>query len=174
MSYSPSGKWFLSKRNSATLANTTALQKMFDVTTNGAMILPSGTFLVDWFIAVDNMSGTSGNLRVSIIGAGTASISSPLLHAVGVDGAVDTIATQSGKYVQATVTTGNIVTATTSTSVMVHVTGTIVVITAGTIIPSLGLTTGVGTATVVTSSYCYLQQLSSGISDAVATLGDVS
>jgi hypothetical protein len=160
MSYTPSKEWFLRKSNSVTLSNTTSLQKMFDATTNGAMILPRGIFLVDWFFAVENMSTASGNALVSLLGAGTASISSSLLHAIGIDGAADTAANQPGKYVlTSTATTGNLFTATANTNMMAQIKATMFVGTSGTIIPSIGLATGVATATVRDGSYCYVRQL---------------
>jgi hypothetical protein len=171
MSYRPSAEWLLKKDNSTALTNTTALQKMFDVTTNGAMVLPRGLFLVDWFFSVENMSATTGNALVSIIGAGTASLSSILLHAVGIDGATDTIATQNGKYVRGAATTGNLFTATTNTNMTAQIKASIFVTTAGTIVPSIGLTTGIGTANIVPGSYCYVRQLTEF---SPSTLGVVS
>jgi hypothetical protein len=171
MSYTPPAEWLLTKPTSAALTNTTALQKMFDVTANGAMVLPRGLFLVDWFFSVENMSATTGNALVSIIGAGTAVLSTPLLHAVGIDGATDTIATQNGKYVRGAATTGNLFTATTNTNMMAQIKASIFVSTAGTIVPSIGLTTGIGTATITNGSYCYVRQLTEW---SPSTLGVVS
>jgi hypothetical protein len=173
MSYNPDPKWFLNKVNSVALSNTTNLQKMFDITTNGAMILPRGTFLVDWFFAVENMSATSGNALVSLLGAGTAgSIASTILSAVGIDGAADTTANQTGKYVlTSTATTGNLFTATTNTTMMARIKAVLSVGTAGTIIPSIGLTTAIGTATVRSGSYCLVEQV---LLYGGTTLGDVS
>jgi len=153
------GVWYLRKDNSTTLTNTTALQKMFDVTTNGAMILEVGTYIFDWFFNVTGMSATTGNALISIIGAGTANINTTIMHAVGIDGAVDTIATQNGKYVLVNATTGNLFTAATATSMTASVRGTFYCGTAGTIIPSIGLTTAVGTATVSANSYCLVTKI---------------
>jgi len=172
MSYTPSKEWLLRKENTSALINTTALQKMFSVTPNGAMILPRGLFLVDWFFSVENMSTTSGNALVSLLGAGTASLSSSLLHAIGIDGAEDTIATQNGKYVKtSTATTGNLFTANANTNMMAQIKATIFVITAGTIIPSIGLTTATGAANIVPGSYCYVRQLTEW---SPTTLGNLS
>lgn len=153
------GVWYLRKDNSTTLTNTTALQKMFDVTTNGAMILEVGTYIFDWFFNVTGMSASTGNALISIIGAGTANINTGLIHAVGIDGAADTIATQNGKWVQANATTGNLFTATTNTNMTASVRGTFYCGTAGTIIPSIGLTTAIGTATVTANSYCLVTKI---------------
>lgn len=155
------GVWYLRKDNSVVLTNTTALQKMFDVTTNGAMILEVGTYIFDWFFSVTGMSATTGNALISIIGAGTANINTTIMHAVGIDGAADTIATQSGKYVLVNATTGNLFTAATATTMMASVRGTFYCGTAGTIIPSIGLTTGVGTAVVSANSYCLVTKITS-------------
>jgi hypothetical protein len=170
---SDDGVWMLTKQNSAVLANTTALQKMFDVTTNGAMILNVGLYIFDLFFQVVNMATSTGNALISMKGAGTANIIVPLTHAVGIDGAVDTLAPQTGKHFNDFANTGNLVTSTTNTTMFARVHGTFYNATeGGTIIPSIGLTTATSGANISAISYCMVRRVTTSISQ--STRGNVS
>lgn len=157
-----------------TLTSTTASQKLFNATTNGALQLTSGIYHFDAFISITGMSGTTGNGAFSIIGAGSANIATArtVMHAVGIDATTTgTPAAQGGAFVQAAnAFTTNTVTAGTGTAMGVRISGVIDVTVAGTIIPSIALQTA-SAAVVKAGSFFRIQRIGN---TATATLGNWS
>jgi hypothetical protein len=120
-----------------TLLNQTAAQKLFNVTTNGALTLPTGLYFFDVLLSISAMSSTSGNAQFQLVGGGTAVVDQVLYHAVGVDGNANTAATQTGSTSNQSNSPASIVTAGTGTAMQVSIRGTFRVTTSGTIIPSI-------------------------------------
>jgi hypothetical protein len=135
-----------------TLANTTSAQKLFNATPNGALSLPTGLYFFDVLLSISAMSSTSGNAQFQLVGGGNAVVDQVLYHAVGVDGATNTAATQTGSTSNQSNSPASIVTAGTNTSMQLSIRGTFRVTTAGTIIPSIAQTNAAA-AVVATGSY---------------------
>lgn len=137
-----------------TLASQTAVQKLFNVPTNGALTLPASTsYMFECLLSLTTMSATSGNFLFSLLGGGTASLTSALYLATGLDATTPaTAAALSGSLTAAGASTGDIVVAATGTAAAVLIKGIVRVNAAGTIIPSIGLTTAAA-AVVKANSY---------------------
>lgn len=134
-----------------TLTSTTAAQKLFNTTTNGALTLATGTYEFEAVYYILSMSATSGNASVSILGAGTATLTGIMQHAIGLDNTTPTTAAAHGGSVS--VNPGvNTATAGTGTGLVVSVRGTFRVTVSGTIIPSITLATAAA-AIVQAGSY---------------------
>jgi len=152
------GCWI--QQNAAyTLTSTTAAQRLFNASTNGALYMPIGTYRYEALLYVASMSATGGNCSIGILGAGTATISSALSQAVGVDGNVATAGGASQSYWTGVTSPNPILTAVTTTTMGVNIRGTFRVSAAGTIIPSISLNTAVA-AVVQTDSYFSTTRLS--------------
>jgi len=148
---------FIVSNTTYTLTSAITLQKLFGYTgapAAGALTVAGGTlYLFETQFSLSSMSATSGNFGFSIIGAGTASISSASWQAVGLDAtALNTAAAFGGVFSSTAGQTGNIVTAGTGTAATVWIRGMFRVTTAGTIIPSIQLTTAAA-AVVGTDSW---------------------
>lgn len=145
-----------------TLTSTTASQKLFNTTANGTLTLPeTGLYAVEGQIYIDTMSATSGNGAVSIIGAGTATLSGQLLAAVGVDNSSPTAASGSAGYnfaLAASAFTTNTVTAQTGTAMGATINGIFKCTATGTLIPSIALVTAAA-AVVKAGSWIRLSKL---------------
>lgn len=135
-----------------TLTSTTAAQKLFNASTNGALFVPIGTYQYEAFLYLTSMSATSGNGAFGILGAGTAVLASSLSRSNGLDAAASTTGNNTGMYWVGSTSPVNVVTAATATALGVSINGTFKVSTAGTIIPSISLTTAAA-AVVETNSY---------------------
>jgi hypothetical protein len=133
-----------------TLTSTTAVQKLFNATANGALTLETGTYMFECLISLSAMSATSGNAAFSL--AGTATLGSILMFGEGVDGATATAAASSNSMAVTSAFPASIVTAATGTGLQVMIKGTFRVTGAGTIIPSIALVTG-ATAVVAVGSF---------------------
>jgi len=102
----------------------------------------STSYFFEMSINVSAMSATSGNMGFSIVGAGTATFTSAAWHAFGLDSTTQQTAAAAGTSWQSTAgATGNIVTAAVGTSASAIVKGIFRINGAGTIIPSIQLTT---------------------------------
>lgn len=147
----PEQNWI--QQNAAyTLTSTTASQRLFNASTNGALALPIGTYRYEALLYISGMSATAGNGGFGILGAGTATIASALSHVAGTDG-LPNVAVQGGQSYWTGVTSpAPIVTAQTNTALGLMIRGTFRVSAAGTIIPSFSLTTAVA-AVVEPNSY---------------------
>jgi hypothetical protein len=126
-----------------TFTSNTSQQAIFTTPANGTLTLETGTYLFEGLVAMDTMSGTSGNGKFSLIGAGTATLGSILWQAYGNDAAAEATGAAVGGswHVIATETGTNISTAATGTALCFLVKGTFEVTGAGTIIPSFAQTT---------------------------------
>jgi hypothetical protein len=154
-------KWILRCDSLRTLTNTGSEQAIFNVPTNGRLTLPVGLYFFNGQLYLQSMSGTSGNFALDILGAGTAVTAAWLYHCLGID-ANDpkAIQTQTGCFSTASqVNAVNTVTAGTGTGAGVSVRGSFEVTTAGTLIPSITLTTAAA-ATVAIGSYLVLERVS--------------
>lgn len=125
-----------------TLTSTTAAQQMFNATANGALTLETGTYFFECQMKVSSMSATSGNLAWGLKGAGTATIGDVNWGAWGRDGGtVSAAAAIGGSFWEVADATGDIITPTTATNMWASISGAFQVTGAGTIIPSVALTT---------------------------------
>lgn len=156
---------FVCRTGTKTMSNNTNLQAIFDNAnsgtgglTNGALLLPGATtYYFECSINVSSMSGTSGNLGFSIVGAGTATFTSVAWHSVGLDASIQTTAQAvGGMWSSTTGSAGNIVTATNGTGFSGMIRGIFRINAGGTIIPSIQLTTGAAAVIGVNSWFkCY-------------------
>lgn len=122
------------------LTNSTALQKAFNTTTNGALTLEAGVYEFDYFAYITGMSGTSGNITFNPVGAGTAVTNRWGQQSFGLDNNSPLASGARGGSASVTAaSTTNIVTSATGTGMVVNTIGMFRVSTAGTIIPSLTL-----------------------------------
>ena len=124
-----------------TLTSTTAAQKIFNWSTNGALTLTAGEYIFRSQIRLDTMSATSGNAKLSL--GGTATMTRTLFYAWGTDAASSlAVTTVSGSGASsATGGAADVVTPTTAGQMMVTWQGSLVVTGAGTLIPQIALTT---------------------------------
>lgn len=133
--------WMMLSAN-YTLTSTTSTQKLFNATTNGALALPIGVYEYQTRFLVSSMSATSGNLSFSILGAGTATLGSTnVAHVIGQDGGTGTTGSITGGTFTGSVSNAPAVTAAAATTFAATIGGMIRVTAAGTIIPSVALTT---------------------------------
>jgi len=148
-----------------TLTSTTAVQKLFNATTNGALYLDPGIYGYETFFRLSSMSATSGNCSFSIRGAGTATISADSLsYIIGQDNVTTSPATTQGKAFFGDSVAAPLVTATTATDLVARIHGMFRVTAAGTIIPSVGLTNAAA-AVVSIGSFISVKRRSSLIAD---------
>jgi hypothetical protein len=128
-----------------TLTNTTSTQRLFNATANGALTLAVGVYEYQARFRVTSMNGANvNNLGFSIGGAGTAVLDAGSFSFVtGFDNTITTTAqAQSGLYFSGGTATAPIVTAVAGSGLVAAIRGMIRVTTAGTVIPSVALTTG--------------------------------
>lgn len=145
-----------------TFTSNTNQQAIFNSPTNGTLTLETGCYLFEGLIAMDTMSGTSGNGKFSLIGAGTATLGSILWQAYGGDVAAEGTAAAIGGswHIIATQTAANVVTAGAGTALCFFVKGTFEVTVAGTLIPSFAQTTAAA-AVVNVGSYFICNRIGS-------------
>ena len=156
-------------------SGTTALQKIFNGSTNGAVTLIAGTYVVDMLLQITGMSGVSGNMGIDIQGAGTASIFSGMsnfIDIIGIDSATPGVpAARNGSTIATTLSgiTAPVVIITTATVATIRL-HALIHINAGTLIPSVSLTTA-SAASVANGSYIRFVRVGAGN---VATVGNWS
>ena len=145
---------FISLTSTYTLTSQTGAQKLFNSTTNGALSVKGSTsYFFECFYTLTSMSGSSGNGGFSVLGAGTATVTSSAFWATGLDNTtLTTGAAIGGSFTASATTTNNITTAATGTAVAVLIRGIIRINAGGTIIPSVSLTTAAA-AVVGVNSY---------------------
>ena len=140
---------FVARTGTKTMTSNTALQSIFNNTTgtggltSGALTVGASTsYFFEMSINVSAMSATSGNFGFSIVGAGTATFTSAAWHAFGLDSTTQQTGANAGTTWQSTAgATGNIITAAVGTAASAIVKGIFRINGAGTIIPSIQLTT---------------------------------
>ena len=152
-------EYWMSLNADYTLTNTTSTQRLFNATANGALTLGVGVYDYSALLSMSFMSGTSGNGRFNILGAGSATISSALSQAFGIDSIPTTGSTASTSYWTGTTSSAAIVTAGVSANLGVFIRGIIRVSAAGTVIPSFALTNA-ATAVVQANSHIIFKRRS--------------
>lgn len=136
-----------------TLTSTTATQKLFNASTNGALTLGVGVYEYRCQFRLTGMSATSGNAGFSILGAGTAVIAATSQsYTTAQDNVTTAPAAQNGLIFSGS-SGGPIATATTATDLAAQIRGMFRVTTAGTIIPSVALTTAAAPAVLAGSHF---------------------
>lgn len=145
-------EWWLVSGGVSTLTATTATQRITGSSSNDLNI-PVGTYDYQLMFYITAMSATSGNFGLSLVGAGTATISSSLTQVIGTDSLATVVAAQSGYYTTSTTLAAPVVTASTSTAAFVMLKGSFRVSVAGTMIPSIALTTAI--AATVQPNYSF-------------------
>jgi len=138
---------FVARTGTKTMTSNTALQAIFSGgtggLTSGALTVGASTsYFFEMSINVSVMSATTGNFGFSILGAGTATFTSAAWHAFGLDNTNQATGANAGTTWQSTAgATGNIITAAVGTAASAIVKGIFRINGAGTIIPSIQLTT---------------------------------
>ena len=133
---------FILQQGIYTLTSQTAAQKLFGVTTNGAVTLVAGTYEFECVFSLSSMSATSGSFGFALGGGATFtqywwSIANKATLATAANGQV-TFNTAANTA---------IATASTATVAFARCTGVLVVATGGTVIPQVSL--GIAAAAVV-------------------------
>lgn len=139
--------------DSAVKANDGSQHAIFDSVTNGTLTLAAGTYTCEALISFKAMSATSGNMKWSLLGAGTATLANVLQLVMGIDAAVNTTTAGGGVHLITEASTVNVAPASTSVVCTVGVQGTFEVSVGGTIIPSIAQSTAVATAVVTAGTY---------------------
>lgn len=140
---------FVARTGAKTMTSNTSLQAIFGGgtggLTNGALSVGGSTsYFFEASINVNTMSATSGNMGFSIVGAGTATFTSAAWHSFGFDSSTQNTPSATGYgglWSSANAETGNIVLAGIGTACSVFIKGIFRINAAGTIIPSIQLTT---------------------------------
>lgn len=148
----------------ATFANDTNQQALFDSVAAGTLTLETGCYTFKGLIHITGMSGTSGNGKFSLIGAGTATLGTIMWVPFGYDTTSEAapVTCAGSVHVIATQTAVNIVQAQTSLEVAFLVEGTFEVTVAGTIIPSFAQTTAINnSARTAAGSYFLVRRIGS-------------
>ena len=161
---------FIIRQNATyTLASVGTEQQLFNASANGRLTLATGTYLFDSLFSLSSMSATDGNCAWDILGAGTATVGSVLYIVHGRDIAINTITGSPSLQVSnAAQTTGvNMVAPLTNTDLQAYLSGTFEVTAAGTIQPSVTLTTAAA-AIVAIGSYFRCRRIGS---DTMTTVG---
>lgn len=146
------------------LTSTTALQKLFDVgTVAGEINVAANTsYEFECVFIITAMSSTAGNAGFSILGAGTATLFSAGWTVIGRD--ASTLNVQGGAitlYSSSDSESGNLFNASAGTNMHAYIKGIIRVNAAGTIIPSINLTTAAA-ASVSANSFIKLTKIGNG------------
>ncbi len=158
----PAAPEVLCLHSAYTLTNTANQQALFNVPTSGALSLKANrTYEFDCFFKLSSMSATSGNLKFSPLGLGTAggtvTVTSCTYEAEAVDATLATPAAWQRSVIATTTadpitSSTDIATAATATVCAVHAHGFFVTNAAGTGIPAVSLTTAAA-AVVDINSY---------------------
>jgi hypothetical protein len=124
-----------------TLNNVGTAQKLFNSSTNGAVAVENNTvYFFECAFQLSSMSATSGNIVFDVKGAGTSTLSSAALTALGADTSTPATALAvSGLWAASTANAGALVLAAVGTGMFVFIKGVVRVTVAGTLIPSVTL-----------------------------------
>lgn len=144
------------------LTSTTATQKLFNMTTNGALTLQPGVYEFSLLLRMTGMSSTTGNAQFNVLGAGTATISANSLNytsGADVPGASTGPNSLSGAVIAGTSTYQPMVNTGVGVQLQTVASGVFRVTAAGTIIPSVALGTAAA-ATVVAGTTFIVKQRS--------------
>lgn len=133
--------WIMLSSN-YTLTSTTATQKLFNATTNGALTLDPGVYEYNARLNLSSMSSTTGNLSFNLLGAGTATFGTNNLSIItGQDGGTTAAGAQSGAPFTGTTSNSSAVLTAVNTTFAAVFRGMFRITAAGTIIPSVSLNT---------------------------------
>lgn len=144
--------WIIQGANRS-LSNSASEQKIFDAVAGGTLTLPTGRYFFEMLVGVTGMSGTSGNMALDLLGAGTATFGTTMYSNHGIDsGTVTNSGTQTGSLSTAAQGNASVLTAGTGATAWVHSNGMFTISAGGTIIPSLTLVTA-SAATLLGGSY---------------------
>lgn len=134
-------EYWMMLSSSYTLTSTTSTQKLFNATTNGALTLPIGVYEYRANMSLTNMSTLSGNLVFNILGAGTATVGTTnLSYVTGQDGNTTLAGAQSGGVFTGTTSNSPAALGAANTTFAGVFRGMFRVTAAGTVIPSVALT----------------------------------
>ena len=126
-----------------TLTSATTAQKIFDTTANGRLTLTTGVYRFRAVLMVTGMSATSGNADFNLLGAGSATLAGQIAQVVGREASANAAGgtvTGSMSLAQNNLGADNL-TAATTTTMQLAIDGMFKCTVAGTIVPSLALTT---------------------------------
>lgn len=153
-------KYFCRLAANYTLTSTTAVQKLFNTTSNGALTLAAGRYEYRGKIYLTTMSATSGNTAFNLLGAGTAVLADHFYSTIGVDaaGGIGVGTKTGGAGIFGTSEPASVVTAGTGTQVFFDVFGSFSLSVGGTIIPSVALVTAAA-AVAVAETFIIVEQL---------------
>jgi hypothetical protein len=143
-----------------TFSSVTTSQAIFTSPTNGRLTLETGTYIVEGVLLVTAMSATSGNALVNLVGAGTATAAAWCWISLGMDSPAGTVLAGGGVGSISSSSGAPVVPATTGTAMTVLIRGSFEVTAAGTIIPSLSLTTAAAAALQI-GSYLTFERIGS-------------
>jgi hypothetical protein len=161
--------WMCRQDATYTLTSSTAVQKLFNASTNGAVTLPVGTYRFNCMYSLSAMSATSGNSAFSLA-VGTAVIAAIQMQTIGQDAATATVGALSGATAVTSALPASQHTAGVGTGQQSFITGTFEVSTTGTVIPSVQLVTAAAAVNAIGSFFeCWLVG-----SQSVATIGNWS
>lgn len=149
------------------LANSGAMQRLFDCSASGAVTLDPGHYHFDCFLQIEDMSTTNGNARFSILGAGSAVVFGDLWQTIGIDSATPASGgAHSGNMTRDAVQNSgtSMVTSNAATNLAARMSGRIRVTGAGTLIPSIQLATAAA-ATVKAGSHINIWHLPGAVAD---------
>lgn len=162
-------KHFIRANATRTFTSNTNEQAIFNSPANGTITLETGTYRFEGLICLTGMSGTSGNITMDIVGAGTAVNTAWAWIAMGLDiasGQAGSAVGGSWQVAAQSAGTG-LVTAGTATAMAVWVSGSFEISTGGTVIPSLTMANA--SASVVSiGSYMTFERIGT---DAVVSVG---
>src|SRR3990172_4411916 len=150
-----------------TLPNDVNENAIFNAPTNGRLTLETGTYLFEMVLAITCMSATSGNARIDIRGAGTATMGAWCWPTEAKDGTNASIGTDQVSIATTETSATSIATAGTGTELTVNLRGSFEVTVAGTVIPSIALATA-SAAIVGIGSFFMCERIGS---DAVVSVG---
>lgn len=154
-----------------TLSNVATMQALFDSGSDALTVEASTTYLFDGLIHLANMSTTSGNMSFSLLGAGTATIEAVKYHVIGSDASsLGVQANQSGSFQGTETSTSNVVAAAAGALCAVTLRGIVRINGAGTLIPSIALTTAAA-ATVELGTYMRFERMCANSVAAVGAWG---
>jgi hypothetical protein len=143
-----------------TFSSVTTSQAIFTSPANGRLTLETGTYIVEGVLMVTGMSATSGNALVNLVGAGTATASAWCWISLGMDSPAGTVLAGGGVGSISSSSGAPVVPATTGTAMTVLIRGSFEVTAAGTLIPSLSLTTAAAAALQI-GSYLSFERIGS-------------
>lgn len=141
-----------------TLTSVGTAQQLFNVPAAGAITLAANSlYFFEMLVSVASMDATSGNAFLDLLGAGTATLSDQLWSVVGLDATTQTTAAALSGGLFAATPAANVVVAGTGTAAHFRASGMLACSAAGTLIPSIGLTTA-ATAVVKKNSYFRIER----------------